>query len=141
MSISPKNSGTPNENAAAAQVAANLANLTSQATGSMDETNEQVIKSNEHGSDAYLADIKASREMWAKIALDPNQSEETRKEARENMARIDEYAREHDKDNKGLLQKLAKNKAELIGTVAVATLGVVAAIANNGKIPMIQLKK
>lgn len=141
MSISPKNSGTPNENTAAAQVAANLAELSSQATASMDETNEQVIKSNEHISDAYLADVKDSREIWAKIALDPNQPEEAKKEAREHLAGLDENAREHDKDNKNLLEKLAKNKAELIGTVAVATLGVVAVIATNGKIPMIQLKK
>ncbi|GFK17722.1 hypothetical protein [Corynebacterium glutamicum] len=143
MELSRKDAITPDTGTTTAHVAGDLADVAAHATASLDETNEQVIKGNEHSSDAYFADVKDSREVWSKIALDPNQPEEARKEARDNLAKLDENTREHDKDNKGLLGELAKNKAGLISTVAVATLSCAVVIATNGKvkIPIIPLKK
>lgn len=136
MSISPKNFSTPDENIAAAHVAANLADLSAQATASMDETNEQVIKSNEYSTDAHYADIRHSREGYLSIINDPNAPDDLKKMAFDQLPKLDERSSEANKDHKSELNKVLDNKTTLLLGLASVGATAVVYLASNGKVKL-----
>lgn len=135
MEISHNNVGVPG-NAAQAHFAAALSDLPAQFSQAMDETNEQLIASNDRSSDAASADIKASRETYLEIILDPNSPEDLKKTAMENLAKLDDNTMELDRRNKKWSDKLADKKAQvLLGVVSSVTV-VAVAVVTGGKIPL-----
>lgn len=135
MEISHNSADVP-DHAAQAQFVAAMSDLPRQASQAMDETNEQLIASNDRSSDAAFADIKDSRETWLKIVSDPNSSEEEKKFAMEKMAKLDDNAMEIDRGNKKWSDKLGDRKAQLLMGVATGLTAVAVAVATNGKIQL-----
>lgn len=102
-----------------------LADFTTSATREVSESTKASLKSNEHNSDSYYADLEKRRRTWATIASDPESSDEERRDAREQLKKIDAAAGQHSKADREFVDKVHERDLIWKGAAFVGVVGLV----------------
>lgn len=104
-----------------------LADFTTPATREVSESTKASLKSNEHNSDNYYADLEKRRSVWETMANDPESSVEERRDAREQLKKMDDAAEQHSKADREFVDKVHERDLIWKGAAFVGVVGLVSA--------------
>ncbi|WP_313679647.1 hypothetical protein [Corynebacterium stationis] len=110
--------------------------LLAKVSDAMDDANEQAVHSNDQSSASVYEHLKQSKDFWAARAVDPEATEEERRDARDRFERVDERLMNHDVNNKQFNLELIKNKKDVLLAVAGFAVLVIGGLAGGGKLPL-----
>lgn len=110
--------------------------LLTKVSDAMDDTNEQAVHSNDQSSANVYEHLKQSKEFWAARAVDPEATEEERRDARDRYERADERLMNHDVNNKQFNLEVIKNKKEVLLAAAGFVVVAIGGLASGGKLPL-----
>ena len=99
----------------------------------MDDTNEQAVHSNDQSSTNIYDHLRQSQKIWAAMAVDPEATEEERRDARDRLERVDERLMNHDVNNKQFNLEVIKNKKEVLLTAAGFAVLAIGGLASGGE--------